>query len=80
MKFQASIHGIDLEKEMKKKGVDIMEPQHDKVTKVESFKFGDPEDYKDMPMAEREALTEKMKKKYKAWAGDTCLDAVEKRG
>ena len=36
MKFQASIHGIDLEKEMKKKGVDIMEPQHDKVTKVES--------------------------------------------
>ena len=50
MKFEARIHGVDVkdEEEEKKKPENIM-------------RFGDPEEYKKMPMKERKELTAKMK-------------------
>ena len=81
MKFEASIHGIDLEKELKEQGVEMPKEDGSKAVEAAPFLFGDPEDYKDMPMDEREALTQKMKGQHKTWAKHAVgLEAVEKRG
>lgn len=50
MKFQANIHGAKI-----KGGGDSFEKKP-----ADSFKFGDPEAYKNMSMEERKRLTEKM--------------------
>lgn len=64
MRFQAALHGIDLDKETGEKQV--------KKKATDGFKFGDPDSYKDMSQEEREALTQQMMAKHKAW------DAVQK--
>ena len=84
MKFDASLQGIDLEKELRKQGVDM--PREDKKASSgggpNSLLFGDPdEDYKGMSQKDREALTQKMMGNYKTWAKDAPgVEAVEKRG
>jgi len=61
-RFQAGIHGINLDKEMKK--------QTKKQKEEKSFMFGDPKDYEKMSEKERKKKTEQMMGKHKAWAGD----------
>jgi len=60
-RFQAAIHGINLDKEMKK--------QKKKEKEDSSFVFGSPEEYKKMSEKEKKELTEKMMGKHKAWSG-----------
>ena len=77
MKFQASIHGINLEEELRKQGVEMPKQKEAKPT---GFQFGDPEEYKKMPQAERDALTKRMMSHYKGWAKQAPgVEAVEKR-
>lgn len=57
-RFQAAIHGINLDKEMKK--------QKNKEKEDGSFMFGSPEDYKKMSEEKRKELTEKMMGKHKS--------------
>jgi len=84
MKFDASIQGVDLEKELEKQGVDMPRKEEGdrKQAPSNTFLFGDPEDYEKMPMDDREALTKQMMGKHKAWGKDAGggLEAVEKRG
>jgi len=51
MRFEAAIHGVDLDKAKK-------EPKG--VSSPDFFKFGDPDEYKKMPEKERKLLTQKM--------------------
>lgn len=68
MRFQANIHGIDLDKET---GVVETEGNQEAATikkkPMDGFKFGDPDSYKDMPQEEREKLTQQMMARHKAW-------------
>lgn len=57
-RFLAAIHGINLDKEMKKQKKDEKE--------VSSFMFGSPEDYNKMSEKEKKELTEKMMGKHKS--------------
>lgn len=57
-RFQAAIHGINLEKEMKK--------QDNKKTEEKTFMFGDPKEYEKMSKEEKKDLTEKMMGKHKS--------------
>lgn len=60
-RFQAGIHGINLDKEMKK---------IDKKKKEEStFMFGDPKEYEKMSEEERKKKTEEMMGKHKTMVG-----------
>ena len=61
-RFQAAIHGINLDKEMKKQ---TMKKKEDS-----SFMFGDPKEYEKMSKEERKKKTEEMLGKHKSWAGD----------
>jgi len=71
MEFQAIIHGAKIEKNDTQLSDSASSPQ-----KQQSLmKFGDPEDYKNMPMEERESLTEKMMGVHKAWAAKTPLSS-----
>lgn len=77
MKFQASIHGIDLEEELRKQGVEMPKQKEAKPT---GLQFRDPEEYKKMPQAERDTLTKQMMSHYKNWAKQAPgVEAVEKR-
>ena len=60
-RFQAAIHGINLDKEMKK--------QTKKKKEDGSFMFGDPKEYEKMSKKERKKKTEEMMGKHKTWAG-----------
>ena len=64
MEFQAAIHGA----EMKKENTSLRDVVVPAKKQVDYMKFGDPEDYKDMPAEDREALTQKMMGAHKAWA------------
>lgn len=61
-RFLAGIHGINLNKEMKKQG--------NKETADSSFMFGDPKDYEKMSKKEREKKTKEMMGKHRNWAGN----------
>jgi len=71
MRFQAGIHGIDLDKETgtKKGGQQVSAV---KERPADMFKFGHPDSYKSMSQEEREDLTQQMMGRHKAW------DAVQK--
>jgi len=56
-KFLAAIHGVDVKDS----------PAAAKPDKPDGFMFGDPEDYKNMPMEQRTALTQKMLGAHKRW-------------
>lgn len=60
-RFQAAIHGINLDKEMKKQTM--------KKKEGSSFMFGDPKEYEKMSEEEKEKKTEEMMGKHKSWAG-----------
>jgi len=62
MRFEAAIHGIDLDKTTK--GSDVPQTQGKQMA---GFKFGKPEDYEHMSKEEREKLTQKMMGQHKAW-------------
>jgi len=65
MRFQAGIHGIDLDKETgMKRGSQVSTV---KGKPADIFKFGDPDSYKNMSQEEREELTQQMMGKHKAW-------------
>ena len=57
MVFDAALKGVDLNKVTKKKG--------SKVKTYADFEFQSPEEYQNMSMEERKALTEKMMGKHK---------------
>jgi len=59
-RFLAGIHGINLDKEIKK--------QTNKNKEESSFMFGDPKDYEKMSEKERKEKTQIMMGKHKAWA------------
>ena len=64
MEFQAAIHGAEMENKN-----DLFRDDARPIKKQQGLmKFGDPEDYKDMSMEERKALTQKMMGAHKAWA------------
>lgn len=66
MRFQANIHGIDLDKETgMKKGGQQVSPIKERPADI--FKFGDPDSYKNMSQEAREELTQQMMGKHKAW-------------
>jgi len=52
MVFQAGLHGIDLDAEVKKKGK--------AATDTSTFQFRSPEEYDHLPMEERKKLTQEM--------------------
>ena len=54
MRFEAAIHGMDLDKDAKGK------PKES----ISFMKFGDPEEYKKLSKKEREELTQKMMAKH----------------
>jgi hypothetical protein len=57
-RFQAAIHGAEVKDAP---AVAVQKKKDDK------FMFGDPEEYKNMPKAEREALTKTMMGSHKRW-------------
>ena len=62
-RFLAGIHGINLDKEMKK--------QTSKTKEEGSFMFGDPKEYEKMSDEERKKKTNQMMGKHKSWAANT---------
>ena len=52
----AGVHGIDVDKEMKKK------------KEEDGFMFRDPKDYEHLSKEEKEKLTQEMLGKHKGWA------------
>jgi len=64
--FYAAINGIDLGKEQRKSAPSAAS---DPVVPL----FLDPESYQSMSLEEREAMTTKMKKIHKRWAGQSFL-------
>ena len=68
MKFEAGIHGIDLEKEIGKDTNvkrDVKKPGKKAETKESKFLFGDPKDYDKQPLEERQRLTDQMMMYYR---------------
>lgn len=57
MIFDASIHGIDLEKELRKQGIDINKNRR---KPLDDFMFQAPEAYAHLTQEEKEELTKKM--------------------
>jgi len=62
-RFLAGIHGINLDKEMKK--------QTNKTKEESSFMFGDPKEYEKMSDEEKKKKTNQMMGKHKTWAANT---------
>lgn len=52
MVFEAGLHGVDLNAEVKKKGKAKTDP--------DVFQFRSPEEYEHLPMEERKKLTQEM--------------------
>jgi len=78
-KFQAKIHGIDVDKESKK-GTTNHHDNHSHSATQENVKedqqsplpvFGDPSKYSNMSQEERDRLTERMMSKHKQWVGES---------
>ncbi|GAG37187.1 unnamed protein product, partial [marine sediment metagenome] len=67
MRFQAAIHGIDLDKETGVKKGSQQVPPTVKVKPMDGLKFGDPDSYKHLSQEKREELTQEMMGKHKAW-------------
>lgn len=65
-KFQAAMHGVDLEEGVMKSGGKKEAPKNE-------FVFGSPEDYAHLTKEEREELTKKMMGQHKSWASKTPL-------
>ena len=66
LKFDAQIHGVKFDEKVSVSAPDV------KPTKPKgSFVFGDPEAYKDMPMEQREKLTQKMMNRHRIWAQES---------
>lgn len=61
-RFLAGIHGINLDKEMKK--------QESKEKTESSFMFGDPKEYEKMSKEEKDKKTKEMMGKHKNWSGN----------
>jgi len=61
-RFLAAIHGINLDKEMKK--------QTKKQKEDSAFMFGDPKEYEKMNKEERKKKTEEMMGKHKIMVGE----------
>ena len=61
-RFLAAIHGINLDKEIKK--------QTKKHKEDGSFMFGDPKEYEKMSKGERKKKTEEMMGKHKTMVGE----------
>lgn len=61
-RFLAAIHGINLDKEMKK--------QTKKKKEDSGFMFGDPKEYEKMNKEERKKKTEEMMGKHKTMVGE----------
>lgn len=70
MEFQANIHGASLKSD--KHGRERSD-HGESSPKKSMMTFGDPEDYKDMSMEERKALTQKMMGAHRAWASGAPL-------
>jgi len=68
-RFFAALQGIDLDKELKKKGQKTQSQTLDDQQKKQNLPlFRDPEEYKDMSQEERERLTQEMMSQHKNWA------------
>jgi len=70
MKFQAAIHGAEINDDELFDGgrtteSETVKPRKDKGSGI--FKFGDPADYEHLPMEERERLTQQMMGQHKRW-------------
>lgn len=63
-RFDAAIHGIDLDKALAKTSASSPST----VSSNDGLIFKDPKEYEHLTQQEKEALTEKMMKKFKAWA------------
>jgi len=63
-KFEAAVHGVDLDKESSKS---IPKKKSD-------FEFKSPEEYEKLPEEERKKLTEKMIGTHKKWVGSAPLN------
>ena len=72
MRFEATVHGIDLDKKTKGSGPISQGKQ------IDIFKFGKPEDYEHMSKEEKEELTQKMMGQHKTW--DTLHKPMRKMG
>ncbi len=70
MKFNAVLHGADPK--------DLEDKDYEVIDRKENLLFGDPAEYANMNQEERDALSEKMEKKFTKWAGKSPL-APEKR-
>jgi len=67
-RFAAALQGIDLDKELKKKGQKTQSQSLDDQQKKQELPlFRDPEEYKDLSQEERERLTQEMMSKHKNW-------------
>lgn len=68
-KFQAGVHGIDLDKEAKKSKNKPTKQKFDEIEKKQDIPlFRDPSEYESMSQEEKEQLTQKMMGKHKQWA------------
>jgi hypothetical protein len=65
--FVAALQGVDLRKATGKTTARTSGNSPDNPVPL----FGDPEDYADLPMTEREEMTNNMLSKHKVWAGDS---------
>lgn len=67
-RFLAGVHGIDLDKELGKKGQKTeSETLDDQQKKQDLPLFKDPDEYDNMSEEERERITQEMKSKHKSW-------------
>jgi len=68
-KFQAAVHGIDLDKELKKSNRETTEEKLEKQQKQQDLPiFGDPDAYDNYSEEEKERITKEMMGKHKQWA------------
>lgn len=68
-RFHAAMQGIDLDKEMKKKGHKTQSEDLDDQQKKQDLPlFRDPDEYDNLSDEEKERQTQEMKKKHQSWA------------
>jgi len=60
LRFEAKIHGATIKEPPKEAGKTAAKPKN-------LFQFGDPDAYKNMTQAEREALTNQMMNRHQMW-------------